>query len=116
MKEDRPIGSKDQLRPRLEAPPVMTVIETCDHLHIVQNTLYRLIQQGEIPYFKIGTDSSSIAKRSMRGCKGQCKSQSEPQSSKPSESEKSLIVPRCGAYHSRRQARRLLQMPATPCD
>ena len=37
-------------------PPVLTVAEVCELLRIHKSTVYRLIQTGKFPHFRIGTD------------------------------------------------------------
>ena len=35
---------------------ILTVKEICDLLHVHQSTVYKLIRQGKIPSFRIGSD------------------------------------------------------------
>ena len=46
------------MKPRRDATPspMMTLAELAQHLQVNRNTLYKLIRQGEIPAFKIGSD------------------------------------------------------------
>jgi len=37
-------------------PPTMTVMEVCELLRICKGTLYRMIKQRRIPYFRVGSD------------------------------------------------------------
>jgi len=37
-------------------PSVMTVTELADYLRIHQTTLYRLLKNGKIPAFRVGSD------------------------------------------------------------
>jgi excisionase family DNA binding protein len=47
-----------QPRERLMAsdPEILTVKEVCELLRVTQGTVYKLVKQGRIPAFKIGTD------------------------------------------------------------
>jgi excisionase family DNA binding protein len=45
-KQDSPPGSRDDAA-------VMDASQVCAYLHISRNTLYRLINRKEIPYFRI---------------------------------------------------------------
>jgi excisionase family DNA binding protein len=47
-----------QPRERLIAsePEILTVKEVCELLRVTQGTVYKLVKQGRIPAFKIGTD------------------------------------------------------------
>lgn len=49
---------------------VLTVKEICDLLHVHQSTVYKLVKQGKIPSFRIGTDwrfRADVIKRWMAG-------------------------------------------------
>jgi excisionase family DNA binding protein len=59
VKAGRPKGSANKLGPFAgpgDDAPVMTVTETCDYLRIGRTTLYRMIQRGDIPHFRIGSN------------------------------------------------------------
>jgi len=39
-----------------EPQKVLTVTELSDYLHVHRSTIYRLLKQGELPAFRIGSD------------------------------------------------------------
>jgi excisionase family DNA binding protein len=38
------------------APPVLTVREVANYLHVSRSTILRLLKRNEIPAFKVGAD------------------------------------------------------------
>jgi excisionase family DNA binding protein len=44
-----------------DASPVLTVQEVAAYLKVHQSTIYRLLQRGEIPGFKVGSDWRFLA-------------------------------------------------------
>ena len=49
---------KNATKPQLNALParLMTVRDLSDYLHVHTSTIYRMLRQGEIPAFRIGSD------------------------------------------------------------
>ncbi|MGO9603843.1 MAG: helix-turn-helix domain-containing protein [Candidatus Binataceae bacterium] len=47
--------------------PVMTLKELCAYLHAHPSTLYRLVRKGEIPFFKMATNTVSTENTSING-------------------------------------------------
>ncbi len=47
------------MKPRRDATPspMMTLAELAQYLQVNRNTLYKLIRRGQIPVFKMGSDS-----------------------------------------------------------
>lgn len=39
-----------------DLPAILTIEELCEHLRCHRATVYRMIKQRRIPYFKIGAD------------------------------------------------------------
>lgn len=35
---------------------VMTLLEVCEYLHVSRQTVYKMLERGDIPAFRIGSD------------------------------------------------------------